>query len=549
LPSLLEALDIRLGDDGLPSRPAERRRDAAYAYAFFAPEVQSFRKVVRDRSLLVALAQAGGTARTDELCVDASRLLGMDEADAMSLVHDLDRLRGHGRVLGPNGMVTLAEDERATMEALRTLRHREEAALRDDLRAHVEEAGLGSPDEVLELLMRGLGALMVVHIGAPQALEDLHAPVRRLRRELQAFGLPEGDRGDRFVERAIEIARSSELGQSVAVGSVYQALTRLDRHALVRALDAHSVALVLDASVAIPMLCVLFHGNVRQRFFIVAEELYRRSQRAGIMLQLPEVWLEEMASHLLKARDYAAIVGDDDLRQSTNAYVAYFAAARRSRGANELDTYLEEFGLTDTLRRRAGVDWVGARRELEGFLRNQLAHYGVTVVPTPAAKRHLDRAEQDWAWACHQLDIERRKPVLARHDRQVLAWLSGATEQDPTHAPLIVTWDRVLRRARPESAPGGALDPLATSELLSFVVGEREPGMTARFVSLELTEAEAEQGSSILDALVSLEHEALSDAAVVQKARAFKQAFLGNQEVHSSVAALEQAWRGFKSPA
>lgn len=548
LTELLTALDITIDTDRLPTRPADRHRDAAYAYAFFSPEVRSFHKAVRDRTLLVALSHAGGTAPIDELLVDASRLLGMSIDDAPSLIHDIDRLRGQGRIIGPNGVVILAANERTTMDALRALRNREETALRDELRRRVDEARLRPEDDAVEVLMRGLGGLVARHIGAPRALDDLHAQVRRLRRELQALGLPEGARGDQFIEQAIELARASELGQALAVGSVYQALTRLDRNALLGALDAQSIAFVLDASVAIPMLCALFHGSVTQRFFVVAEELHRRSRRAGVPLKLPDVWLEEMASHLLNARDYVAFVNDDDLRQSRNAYVAYFAAGRRMGREGDLDEFLANFGLTKALGRRAAVDHTAARRELEVFLRRQLGHYGVDVVSTPTDPRHLDRAAKDWAWACHQLGIEGREPILQRHDKCVLAWLSATTENDPKHAPLIVTWDRVLRAARPESAPGGALDPLATSELLSFVAGTREPPITARFASLQLTELEAEKGATILDALIALERSGLSDAALAQKAQAFKRAYIHDPEIQENAASLERAWRAFQQP-
>lgn len=546
LAQLLELLGIRV-DVERPTRPADRRRDAAYAYAFFSPEVHSFHKAVRDQSLLVALSQAGGNARIDELCVDASRLLGMNEQDAMSLMHDLDRLAVQGRVVRRNGNVSLTGDERTTLDALWALRQREEVLLRDQLRSHVEEAGLSSPDETLDLMMRGLRALVARHIGVPQALEDLHANVRHLRRELQALGLPEGARGDAFVERAIELARSSEIGRSLAAGSVYQALTRFDTSALLAAFDAHSVALVLDASVAIPMLCALFHGSVQQRFFIVAEELYRRAERASIRLELPDVWLEEMAAHLLRAREYSTLVTDADLRQSKNAYVAYFAAARAAGAQHDFETFLSAFGLTDALARRREIDFVGARREIEMFLRRQFAHYGVEVVQMRADQHHLDRAARDWQWACHLLDIDNRAHILASHDQRVLAWLSKTSEHDPTHAPVIVTWDRVLRRARPIGAPGGALDPLAASELLAFVVGSREPAMTARFAALQLTEAEAERGSAILDALIDIEREALSDAALAQTAQRFKQNYLDDRELQSSATALERAWRAFKA--
>lgn len=546
LPALLEALDISSSGGGLPTRPSDRRRDAAYAFAFFAPEVRSFRKSVRDRSLLVALAQAGGRANVDELCVDASRLLGMEIDDAMALRHDLDRMRGQGKVLGRNGIVMLTDTERATMDALRTLRHRDEATLRDELRSPVESIGLDPPADALDALMHGLGAFTARHVGAPQSLEHLHAHARRLRRELEAFGLPHGGRGDRFVEQVIELARASDFGQSLATGSVYQALTSFDRSALLRALDAQSIAFVLDASVAIPMFCALFQGSIEQRFFLVAEELHRKARRTELPLQLPDVWLEEMASHLLKAREYAALVSDEDLRQSKNAYVAYYAASRRRGRTQEFSRFLESFGLTEALGRRAEGDWVGARRELEIFLRRQLLHYGIGVVPTKTDRQHLDRAAQDWVWACHQLDIDDRSPLLQRHDQRVLAWLSSSTEHDPSHAPLIATWDRILRRARPESAAGGALDPLALVELLSFVSDSREPAMTARFAALQLTEAEAERGAAILDTLISFEHPNLSDAELLQKATAFKREYLSNQQAHSNVAALERDWQSFQ---
>lgn len=545
LPELLGALDISIAGEHAPTTPAARRRDAAYAYAFFAPEVHSFHQTMRERSLMVALAQAGGGAKISELCMDASRLLGMDAEDSMSLIHDLDRLRQQGRIHGHNGTVGLTEGERETMRALSALRQREEDLLRHELETLVNEVGLSPPDDALNLLLRGLGALVARHIGAPEALEHLRTQVRRLRRELQSLGLPEGERGDQFIERAIERARISEFGQSLAMGSVYQALTSLDRGALLQALDARSITLVLDASVAIPMLCALFHGSVEQRFFIVAEELHRRSRRAGIALALPDVWLEEMASHLLRAREYVAFVDDEDLRQSNNAYVAYFAGSRRFR-AVDFDEFLDLFGLTEGLARRAEVDRDGARRELEQFLRQQLAHYDISVVPTRASKHHLDRAKKDWDWACHVLDVGDRPSILANHDRRVLAWLSESVERDPTHALLVVTWDRILRRARPENAPGGALDPLAISELLSFLAGAREPAITTRFVSLQLTEAEAERGSTILDALVGIEHGRLSDAELAQTARAFKQAYVRDHTIQSSRAELERAWLEFK---
>ncbi|MFV8753696.1 hypothetical protein ACNOYE_24335 [Nannocystaceae bacterium ST9] len=540
LPRLLDILDLPTSDGRVPATPEDRRRDAMYAYAFFAPEVHDFRKAIRDRSLIVALAQAGGSATIGGLCVDAARLLGIDDKDAMSLLHDIDRLRQVGRIQGPNGTVVLAAEERETMAALAALRRREEAALRDRLEAHVDSAGLEPREDALDVLWQDLGPLLARHIGAPEALDHLRSRVRRLRRELESHGLPAGERGNQFIAEAIALASDSELGKSLATGSVYQALVRLDRSALLRALDASSLAIVVDASVAIPMLCALFHGSVEQRFFLVAEEFHRRSRHAGVALQLPDVWLEEMASHLLRAPDYEPFLDDLDLRDSGNAYVAYFVASRRVDFAD----YLAQFGLTESLRRDVRPD---TRRSLETFLRRQLSHYGIEVVATGGvSKHHLERAQRSWTWACHDLGILDRATILAEHDVRVLAWSSASTERDPSRALLIATWDRAIRRAHPETDSGGALDPLAIGELLSFVAGDRAPAMTARFASSWLGEAEAERGARILDELVHIEHEHLSDAQLVRQARAFKQTYVREREDQPSAKALGRAWETFK---
>ncbi len=549
LSELLIALDISIAPGLQPSEPSDRRRDAAFAYAFFSPEVRSFRETVREKSLLIALAHAGGGVKVGNLCSDAARLLGLSVDDAPRLLPDLERLRKQGRLQGYNGSVALTPEERSTLDALRALRHREEASLRDQIAILLDSAGLATSDEILESVLRGLGALMLRHVGAANTLEDIRAQTRTLQRELEAHGLPNDRRADSLLQRLLEVARNSSLGQSLATGSLYRTLTNLNRDALLSALDARSVALVLDASVAIPMLCSLYFGEVRQRFFIVARELYGLASRHNFSLQLPEVWLEEMASHLLKARFYRGLSGasTSDLRLSENAYVAYyFSNPQQERKASAFTRFLGMLGLTEAVERRVPGDFVGARRQIEQFLRRQLTHYGVSIVETPAKGPQIVQADKDWTWARHELRIDHRDEKLEGHDKQVLAWLASIAEDDPTHVPLVVTWDRLLRRARPEGVPGGALDPLAVCELLSFVGGEQTPAETPRFAGFWLTEVEVEKGAHILDTLVQLEREGMSDAELVQLAEEFRNNYLDERGHIADTDNLQTAWRKFR---
>lgn len=549
LSEVLNIFGIALPTGPQPREPADRRRDAAFAYAFFSPEVHSFRDVIREKSLLTALAHAGGAAKINVLCADAARLLGSSVETAPQFLPVLDRLRRQGHLQGVNGSVVLSSETRSTYDALRALREREEAALRVQVSAVLVNKGLSPSEEVLDAVLRGLGALMLRHVGAPGALEDLGAQLRLFRREMEAHGVPRGNAGDLVIQEFLDIARASPLGRSLATGTLYRALTNLKRDALLAALDARSLALVLDASVAIPMFCVLFRRAVRQRFFVVAKELHRCARRLDLPIQLPAVWLEEMASHLLNARHYRALVGARgvDLRLSKNAYVAYFINERNERGEGDFDGFLASFGLTRAVERRAAGDFEGARRTIEQFLRQQLARYDIAVIDTPILGSALGPVEKEWDWARHELQLDRRDPVLERHDKTVLAWLASRAREDPTHAPLIVTWDRLLRHVQPEGTPGGALDPLALGELLAFVGGEDGDGMTAEYAGLWLGEREAEKSAQIVDTLVKLEREDMSDAEIVQKVQAFRDRWLAEHGDVADVSALELAWQTFRN--
>jgi hypothetical protein len=541
LPAALEIFDLPATGGPRSTAPTDRRHDAAFAYAFFAPDAAAFRGAIRERCLMLALFHAGGEAPVDETCESAAQLLGMPPEEAPRLRADIDRLRQSGQLLGRNGTTQLPEGEIRTLDALRTLREHEQNELKRQIAGLLDAEGMRPLADAVAAAQRGLGALLIRQSKGLDSLEHIHAQVRRLRVELRAFGLRDGQQGEAVLMKLLDCARRSPLGRHLATGALYQALTALNRDAFFRSLDARSTSLVLDASVALPMFCALFHGSVQQRFFLVAEELHRRAQNLGLALQLPSVWLEEMASHLLLAIDYQGLAAaePDSLRMSKNAYVAYYASRPTNAQSDDFPTFLASFGLTPPLIRRSATDYRGARTQLESSLRHQLAHYGIETVDTPYNVAHLQQVDRDWGWALHDLGWDPRPDILERHDKKVLAWLASL---DPRHAPMLVTWDRLLKTVRPHHSPGGALDPLAVCELLSLIRGGSMPVETLRFTGLMLTEAEAERSAAVFDALVQIEKSGLSDARLVRAAVDFKSSYLQRHHDTPDVEEMTQEW-------
>lgn len=112
--------------------------------------------------------------------------------------------------------------------------------------------------------------------------------------------------------------------------------------------------------------------------------------------------------------------------------------------------------------------------------------------------------------------------------------------------PLLVTWDRLPKKARPDDAPGGALDPLAVCGLLSPILDEAMPVETLRFAGLALSEEEAERSAVVLDALVQIEKSGMSDARLVQTALEFKTRYLREHQDTPDVQDLTQEWNSLR---
>lgn len=116
-----------------------------------------------------------------------------------------------------------------------------------------------------------------------------------------------------------------------------------------------SITMVLDASVAMPMLCGLAFHSVRSRFGIAAEKLRMLCQEHNFEIVVPSFYLNEMASHGLKAKDFVAtyenlpVEARDALSGSRNAYLSHYARMKgvmtaAGEAPPTLDEFLKYFG-------------------------------------------------------------------------------------------------------------------------------------------------------------------------------------------------------------
>jgi hypothetical protein len=318
-----------------------------------------------------------------------------------------------------------------------------------------------------------------------------------------------------------------------------------------RALGSRTtVNVLLDASVAIPMLCGLLFRPVPSHFSFAANEAYRQATAHDFTILLSQEYLEEVATHMMHAYwDYARIVDlDDDLRFSENAFVAHYANLKREAGyGSGFLEYLESFGLDDGLRR---AEFYRARDLLMPRVARLFDRYSIATFtldkPTFAAQK---KAEEEIGHTVQALGLVRPQ-VLLKHDIRTLAFLYDQDGQ-AQDAWVLCTWDSLHFSARDATAAQwAALNPSAFADLLMLTAPDDEGAAVTSpiVVAMSLSEeAAAMKGARVWDVLVRLTRQDSHDAELLAKAKTFKQDYLSRARASTRVQDIEREWTAWKN--
>lgn len=556
---------------GIAVAPADRRaferpryrRDAAYACAFFGSDARELRKVALQETICTVLTNADGRASRDSVVDQVALSLGLAANQRSQVVSSLDRLLQEGRIKGKNGDVTLEDKELGTRRSIQALAEADMNALRAHVDAYLEpfvkkKARL---EAVRESIIEDIGALLMdtaartsAAAADASAFDGVRARLAHLQSTLDSVGV-DGDKRKRAVGDLARIASESQFGKHLLAGEIVLQLFHLRTSHLLRALEGRdAMSVVLDTSIAMPMLCNLLYAPVDQQYFVAARHVYEQLSAHGIPMLLPRDYLEEFASHLIEARDYMGIIDmDPDLRVSTNVFVAHYVAMKHADASSAagFDGYLGAFGLGAGL---AHGDFLSTRDTLMRRLERLLGQYhiGCEELRAQAAPRRRIEEVVTRMQREHELrgeQVFRRPKVVLDHDINTLGWLVGR-EADAHHAHVLCTWDRLHFEVRKEEqGDWDVLDPIALGDLLSLAASEDDEVHLASpwVLALRFSEEDAARGAEVWDTLVRIEQQRMHDAALREQARAFKAAWLAEITQDQRARDLQQEWERWKS--
>jgi len=357
----------------------------------------------------------------------------------------LSRLRGEGRVRGGPAGVRLSESECEVMQAaeIESL-----TARRVDVQMLAGVTGLAETDATqlldiaLELLVRNRDI-------------DGAGPIEESLKNFLATHQLGRKRGAIF--EALAKTASARLRQ---YGGTVDQIFSTNSFDIYRALGRRTnVSMVLDASVAMPVLFGLSFGAAKSRYGVSALALKTACEAHNIRLVVPRAYLNEMAAHGQRALEqlniYEALPAEarESLRASENAYLSHYTHIAESVKRDGTDLSLKDF-----------LDFFGVRlgrsvQSIENRIQTVLDQHSIRVLPSGWYDQDI------WNRIAEEKPHDPR--VIVDHDAVVATLFKNEDEK----GYIFATWDRVMIDIVEDLARVYADTPARVIDFLSMARG------------------------------------------------------------------------------
>lgn len=449
----------------------------------FSQEAHELRDEVVEANLRAQLLRRPGTSEAALIHLVAAAIPGENVDRAAKSA--LSRLRIAGRVQHEASGLRLSVVELEVMQAAEiefvAARNADVTALAEVTALDREAAG-ELLDIALELLVRNRDL-------------DGQGP---LEASLSSFLAKHGlGRKRTAVFQALAATGTARLKQ---YGATVDQIFSTNSFDIYRALGRRTdLSLILDASVAMPVLFGLAFGEAKSRYGLAALALKRACDAHGIKMVVPRAYLNEMAAHGLGALErldiYNALPEEarEPLRASENAYISHYThiaeTARQKGDELSLKQFLNYFGII-----------VGkSLSSVENRIETLLDQYNIKVIPSGRYDQHVrNRIQEEKLF---------HSKTLIDHDAIVVTML----KDEDRKGFVLATWDKVMIDLVEELARVYADTPVRVIDFLSMATGE---------------DFESEQSYELMATLLHLDERAAARLAnKIEQIRSVEQAY------------------------
>ncbi|WP_183077566.1 restriction endonuclease [Paenirhodobacter hankyongi] len=458
---------------------ASRSEIALSSVLLFGEEAKEMRDGIIDANVLACLYRKAGTP-DDELVAEVTALLP-GANPTKSVLASISRLRASGRIMGPKDRPALSESEAERMKG-----SEEEFlfAFQADVDSIMAATGLHEAD-----------ARHILHLSTEILLKgnDFYAgdmEAEGVRAFLAERGLTANSK--KIYESLAKCTIASHFQYAKTVNQIFSANT----FDIYRALGAQSdIQVVLDTSVALPLLFGLEYQGVRSRYSVAAAMLLEVCRVHEFSIMVPKPYVNEMAAHGLKALEFLDTYGalPEDvrpvLRGSGNAYLSHFSHLQYSAETGGVDLTLSEFLQSFGLRGGASL------LKIENKIISMLESHGIST----GMDSRYDKVIRDEI-------AEKKSKYESKHVLDHDAAVCTALINDAGRGYIFATWDKVLIDAVQNLARVYADSPARVTDFLGVIEGvdnEFDNNVELLTTLVHLEERQAERLSKIIEKIRS----------------------------------------------
>lgn len=130
------------------------------------------------------------------------------------------------------------------------------------------------------------------------------------------------------IDELLDLQSRYKMISRMTCGEVFRRLLPATESKLLNAMGkTGNLTIVVETSVLIPMLCTRLFGAISAPYLTASEELLNIISQGRQQMSIPNVFLEECASHLIEAGRHKPLIntnGRHEFAESENGFVSFF---------------------------------------------------------------------------------------------------------------------------------------------------------------------------------------------------------------------------------
>lgn len=382
----------------------------------FSSEAYELRKEIIDANVKAIILKFGPVSQ-EELEQRISETLPWAGAERF-VASSISRLRGSSKIIGKQSEIRLSNAESGKMKAaesnLLAARAIDIQMIKNEL--HLDE---NIAEKLLDLSIEILLRENDFETSGVREEEFRHflSTNQLTRRRRQIY----------------ECLARCEMVKLKQYGGTLDSICKANTFDIYRALGRRTdLSVLLDASVAMPILCGLSFGHARSRYGTAASALVKACKAHGIKIVVPSSYLNEMAFHGRKALEFLPVyselpnVARSALVASGNAYLSHYthiAENVESQGQGlSLSTFLAYFGIKNG----------SSQHSIENRMESLLNDFGISIVRDSSYDIEIFK----------EIAPKKRSDpkILIEHDARVCTYIKN----NDSLGYIMATWDRVI---------------------------------------------------------------------------------------------------------